>query len=189
LNTAKEVFNTVFNVSTPTTSSRMRPRQISQPMRVIPNDSLVKTLKDLSSTPSKKPRMEKIIDALSNPQNIPLSPLMSLPQDLQLNDYVNRINSLFGELGGIENNKKCKCYDLGMYLRYAKEYCELNNIGFLILINQSLVIKSLSQINNYIAFYKIVHKYPLLLNCKLTFTDIVSNRKNIINFLSNSQVN
>ncbi len=182
LNNAKSHFNNTFKTPTVTSSTFTHPvlkKRLSQPMCVIPEDPLVKSLQKIAPPSTKKSKMEKITQALSDP-NIPIPTLHPLPQNIPLTDFAKQINSIYAELLGVENNRKCKSYELEKHLRYAKQYCLLHNIAFVVFIENSLTIKSISHINNYIAFYKIVRKYPMLLNCELTFTEIVFNRKHSI---------
>ena len=104
---------------------------------------------------------------------------------MSISIFATLINALYEEIRNIEFNLKVKYYEIGMYLKYSKCYCKEEKKSFIDFVNKTLKIKSISQINKYILFYKICRKYQSLITCKLTFTDILSNRSNIEEYLSN----
>ena len=65
----------------------------------------------------------------------------------------------------MECSMKIKYYELGMYLQYSKTYCIEEHKSFVDFVEKGLNIKSLSQINRYILFYKFCRTYPVLIKC------------------------
>ena len=98
--------------------------------------------------------------------------------------FASLINALYEEIRKAEGAIKVKYYEIGMYLKYSKSYCKVEKKSFMDFVVKGLNIKSISQINKYILFYKLCRKYPSLIGCKLTMVDILSNRINIENILS-----
>lgn len=120
---------------------------------------------------------ERLIDELSTLRQNSVPILNVANADFKLIDYANEINSIFDDLKELELNAKSKAFNLGMYLKIAREYCKSRQRNFNSFVEAHLTIKSISQIKKYITFYKVIKDYPILLNSTLSFSNICKNSK------------